>query len=546
VRPSFGLTNENASAVAEICRRLDGLPLAIELAAARTRLLPPAVLLGRLEHRLPLLTGGARDLPARQRTLRDAIGWSYDLLAPDEQALFRRLSAFQGGWDLEGAEAVCGGDGDRPITVLDGLASLAAQSLLRQHDGAEATQRFTMLETVREYGLEQFDASTEVAEVQRRHATYFVGLAEAAESKLTGPDQMTWLDRLDVEHDNLRAALRWADQEGEEELGLRLGAALWRFWLIRGYRAEGRERLARALDLQGSPRHPSLRTRVLNGLGILAVVMADYASARAHFEEGVSVARGLGDDRAIADHLTGLGHVAHAKGKYDEARSYFEAGRQLRRALADVWGTADSLWSLGILAQAVEDRSGAQRFHEASLAYRREIGDLRGIASSLNELGRIAHQQGDHSARRARHEESLRIKRALRDRRGIAYSLLHLGWLAHDQGDGPTARRLFRESLGIAQHMGDRSGVADLLDLLAKPALADGDNEAAARLMGAAEVLRERLGIRLHPVDRADHDRDLATLRGRLGPQDFATARVSARAMTLEQAVAYALDEPPA
>jgi predicted ATPase/class 3 adenylate cyclase len=502
VRPSFVLTDGNASTVAEICRRLDGLPLAIELAAARTRLLPPVSLLGRLEHRLPLLTGGPRDLPARQQTLRDAIGWSYDLLAPDEQVLFRRLSVFQGGWGLEGAEGVC--DGDRAIAVLDGLSSLAAQSLVRREDGTEEGTRLAMLETIREYGLERLDASGEADAVRRRHANCYVGLVEQAAPQLYGREQLAWMARLEAEHDNLRAALRWVADRDEAELGLRLGASLWRFWQVRGHYTEGRERLAALLGSPSEPAHAALRAEVLAGLGALLTDQGDYGAAHTSFEEGMAIWQRLGDERGTARARTGLAWIAIAEGHFTAARS----------------------------------------LHEATLAVRRRLGDRRDVAQSLSGLGWVATMEGRHAEAHDLLAESLAIGRQLGDLRGITNALLHLAWLAHAQGAPGSAHGSVTEALAIARELGDRVLVVEALELCAKAALADRAGWRAGHLLGAAAAQRETIGAPITPSDRAAHERDVDAVRALLGDQSSSAAWAEGHAMTLEQAVAYALAEP--
>ena len=299
VKPDFALTEAIAADVAAICLRLDGLPLAIELAAARVRVLPPGQLLARLDRRLKILTGGNRDLPARQQTLRAAIEWSHELLDPDEQSLFAHLAVFAGGCTLEAAEAVCGAHGGHEIDVLDGLDSLSQKSLLRPEEGSEGWTRFTMLETIREYALERLDASGEADSLRQAHARFFLDLAEAAEPQLTGPDQVLWLDRLGTEHDNLRAALGWLERSSEREPWLRLSGALWRFWWVRGHMTEGRGWLARALaETDGLP--PAVRAKSLSGAGILAESQGDYVQAKALHEESLALARQSGDRFAIA------------------------------------------------------------------------------------------------------------------------------------------------------------------------------------------------------------------------------------------------------
>jgi predicted ATPase/class 3 adenylate cyclase len=364
VKPDFRVDNDNAPAVAEICVRLDGLPLAIELAAARIKLFPPQAILARLGRRLELLRGGARDVPDRHQTLRHAISWSYNLLEVDEQALFRRLAVFAAGCTLEAAEAVCqavdvptAGVG-QSLEVLDGVASLVDKSLLCQEEQASGEPRFRMLETIREYGLECLTASGEAPAIRRAHADYYLALVEEAEAALTGLEQATWLDRLEVEHDNLRAALRWAEEGGEVEVGLRLAGAFCQFWLMRGHLREGQEQLARLLGLEGVSPRTAVRAKVLTGAGHIAHNLSDYAAAHAFFEESLTIRRACGDQRGIAAALNDLGWVAWYRNDYTAVR---------------------------VLS-------------EESLAIWQELGDKAGVATSLHNLGWVAYHQGEYAA----------------------------------------------------------------------------------------------------------------------------------------------------
>jgi predicted ATPase/class 3 adenylate cyclase len=357
-QPDFAVTNENAPAVAEICHRLDGLPLAIELAAARIRLFPPRAMLPRLGSRLKLLIAGARDLPARQQTLRSAIAWSYDLLEPAEQKLFRRLAVFVGGCSLEAAEAVGSAGGDLEIDVVDGAEALVSQHLLQQREGADGEPRFGMLETIREYGLEQLEASGEAEAIRRQHRDWYLALAEHAERGLYGENQTGWFDRLEREHDNLRAALAWTRAQGQSEEGLRLGRALKEFWYVRGYLAEGREQLAKLLALPGAEVRTAARAKALHGAGGLANRQLELGPARALLEENLALFRDLGDQGNIARALRILGEVACGRGDYEEARAFIEE----------------------------------------SLAILRELGDKDSLGLSLYYLATVAHSEGNHGA----------------------------------------------------------------------------------------------------------------------------------------------------
>jgi non-specific serine/threonine protein kinase len=502
VQASFVLTDENAPAVAEICARLDGLPLAIELAAARARLLTPQMMVARLEHRLPLLTGGTRDLPDRQRTLRNTIAWSHDLLDDDERRLFRRLAIFVGGWTLEAAEVVCD-LGDLGVNMLDGLESLAARSLIRRGDMAEGEARFRMLETIREYALERLDESGEATDVRRRHAGYFLALAERAEHEHVGAQQGAWLNRLEAEHDNLRAAFLWAVQEEEAEIALRLTGALSHFWEIRGHHGEGRAHLTRALRLTGTRKYPVLQANALRHLGYLAHDQGDYAQACACYEESLAIMQGLGDRRGVARAKAALAWVAFQVGDFSLSRT----------------------------------------LQEQSLAIMRELGDRRGVALALNGLGYIASVLGNHAEARAYHEESLAIMRDLGDRRNVARSLAHLGSAEIHRRDHARARALVAESLAIIRELGDALELIRSLKVAVDFELTVGNTGRAARLQGAIDALRDSIGVPLSPRERGDYAVKVTTMRVALGELELAAAWAEGRAMSLEQAVAYALDQ---
>ncbi|OGG46571.1 MAG: hypothetical protein A3F84_18045 [Candidatus Handelsmanbacteria bacterium RIFCSPLOWO2_12_FULL_64_10] len=560
VKPDFAVTNDNAPAVAGICHRLDGLPLAIELAAARIRLLPPQAMLARLERRLPLLTGGARDLPARQQTLRNAIAWSYDLLEPDEQTLFRRLAVFVGGFTLEEAEAltptplprvgegraneVSRGEGQPSIPdLLDGLDSLVSKSLLRQEE-AGGQPRFIMLETIREYALERLTQNGEAEAMRRQHADCFLALAEEAEPELRGPQQAEWLIRLEEEHDNLRAALRWSIERGEAEQGLRLGGALWRFWEVRGHLTEGRERLTKVLALAGTSGRTGARAKALNGAGVLASRQGDYAAARAFHEESLGIRRELGDKQGIAASLNNLGNVSYYQGDYAAAHLLHKESLAIRRELGDKQGIANALNDLGVMARYQGDYAAARSFYEESLAIRRELGDRQAIAALLNNLGNLTHDQGDYAAARSLYEESLAIKRGLGNRQGIAYSLNNLGDLAYKQGDYAAARSLYKEGLEIVRELGDRQEIATSIEAFAGLAAAQGEPGRALRLTGAAAALREVISVPLSSADQSRMERWLEPARQALSEEARAAAWAEGRTMTQEQAIAYALREP--
>ncbi|MGI9179834.1 MAG: ATP-binding protein [Longimicrobiaceae bacterium] len=499
VKPNFTVTNENAAAVAEICHRLDGLPLAIELAAARVRILPPQALLARLQNRLALLTGGARDLPERQQTLRGAIEWSFELLGEEERVLFRRLAAFAGGRTLEAIESVCNADGG--LDVLDGVSSLVEKSLLRQEEDAEDEPRFVMLETLHEYASEKLQESAEAEEIRSRHAAFFLALAEEAEPQLTGPEQGRWLARLEVEHENLRAALRHLLQSGDAERAGRLAGALWSFWRQRGHLREGRDWLAQVLASEHLS--PRTRARALSAAGVLAWNQQDYAAAGPHFEQSLSLWRTLEDTSGIARALNGLGIVASEQGDLARAEALFEEAATRWRAAGEKWALTMVLNNLGEIARQRQDHARAEALYRESLALARETGDLRVASIALANLGDLARQQGDLSGAGAR----------------------------------------LRESLQLALEAGSSSQATDVLSILAQVESARRQWERAARLFGAVEAHLRSVGSNVPPEAREAYERDLSATRAALGGSAWERLAQQGAAMNLEEAIALALQE---
>src|SRR5262245_54122968 len=537
-RPDFALTDANAAAVAELCRQLDGLPLAIELAATRLRLLSPSSLLARLEHRLPLLTGGARDLPERQQTLRRTIAWSYDLLDAAEQRLFRRLAVFVGGCTLEAAEAVCAVEGDLGIDVLDGLGSLVDKSLLRQGE-QEREPRFGLLETTREFALEHLQASGELGDLRRRHAAYFLGLAEEAELKLRTAEQDRWMARLESEHDNLRAVLAWSQTEaGEAQTGLRLAGALGWFWYVHGHHTEGRRWLD-ALLAAGSGAAGTVRAKALAAAGQLVQRQAEYGRATAMIEEALALYRAAEDTSGVAWSLSLLAFFP--QGSAERATALLEESLALYRASGDAWGIAWTLGCWGFVATQRGDWERAALLLDESLATFRRLGHTWGIARALSFLGRVQHALGNHDRAAELFEESLPRLRALDDSWATAQALNWLGELVLDRGDTERAGALERESLALFRTLDDVWGIAACLDQLAYVANSEGNARRAVRLLGAAEALRGTTGTRPPRAERAAHERAVADLCAALGEGAFTTAWSEGRAMTPQQAIVYAV-----
>jgi predicted ATPase/DNA-binding XRE family transcriptional regulator len=503
----FALTVENARAVSGLVVRLDGLPLAIELAATRMKILTPDALLVRMEQRLPFLTRGAHDLPMRQQAMRATLDWSHDLLSAEEQGLFRRLAVFAGGCTLDAAERV-GLDSARVFPsassssafVIDLLSDLVDKSLLRTVDDTGAERRFGMLETIREYGLERLEEASEEDDVRRRHLAWCVDLAERTELELIGPNQQRWFATLDAEHDNLRAALGWTIAKGDATAAMRLSGALHRFWATRGHYEEGRRWLEAALALDTGERSAP-RGYALNGLGVLAWYMGDIDRAETVWREMLPIFGALDDRR----------YVAYAHG------------------------------NLGLIGDAREDYEQATESYERALALFRELGDQTHTSFMLGNLGLIAYFQENYPKATALIEESLGMARMLGDQQSIALNLGNLGLVAFAQGDYECALARNAEALALGQHLSNRPWLARSLSNFAMIAAATGKSARAARLFAAAAALRKQLGATLPPNDQTLQERYLAAAREHLG-DGFACAWAEGEALSLDEAIDFALD----
>jgi predicted ATPase/DNA-binding SARP family transcriptional activator len=487
-RHGFALTRENCPAIAEICRALDGLPLALELAAARTKVLAPKELLVRLEHRLDVLTAGPRDVPERQQTLRAAIDWSYQLLDPPAQELFASFAVFAGGFTHEAAAAVCEAD-------VDGVAELVEHNLLRREEVPEAA-RFRMLETIREYAAERLAESPGAEEVRQRCAEHFLALAELGEPELTGPDVGAWLERLEREHDNFRAVLTWAGAMGQIELELRLAGALQVFWRLRGHLHEGRKRLQAALG-RGRNAPAAVRAKALHAAGIL-------------------VAR---------------------QGSHDQAREIFEQALALFREVGDEDRAARTLAELATLAVLAEDYERATELYEETIPLFRATGDLRTLTVALANLASVANLRADHDRARTLGEEALSLAREQGAKDSVAALLHNLGRTALAQDRADDAGRLFAESLVLGQELGYQENVAYCLEACAELAAVRGEAHTAGRLVGAAIGLFERLGVPLEAGERESYERTVDLLTAQLGEATFASLETAGRELPLEQAV---------
>jgi predicted ATPase/class 3 adenylate cyclase/DNA-binding XRE family transcriptional regulator len=572
-QPTFVVTNENAPAVAEICARLDGLPLAIELAAARTKLFAPEALLARLSRPLVLLTGGARDLPARQQTLRSAIAWSYDLLEPGAQTLFARLGVFVGGCTTEAAEGICNGDSNLAVDVLDGLALLVDNSLLRREAGADGEPSFVMLETIREYALERLEASGELQALQRQHAEYFLRLAEEAKSQLyDGSDHTAWMwrERLERDYDNLRMALAWALGGGEAEVGVRLVVALMRFWEY-GYWGEGRSWSQRALAASSAVA-PELRAMVLLMCG-----WWDHEHAPPLYEEALELFRSAGDASGVALTLMSQGELFFLECDYPQATRLLEESLVHYLALGDRRGSAEALHLLGDCVRASGDLARAEALLLESVASYRALGGQESRqAGPLGGLGDVVLRQGDIARATALYWEAFTFAKSVGDRWNSTWPLHNLSWLALVQGDDGRVRAQLEEHVGWCRDK-QSPALAFVLHQLGALVSAQGDATRGTALLREALTLHQQLGredlmmggldgsawlvaglnqparaARLlgvtESVDgvaawRFAHEQLVATVRAQLDEATFARAREAGQAMTLEQAIAYALEE---
>jgi predicted ATPase/DNA-binding winged helix-turn-helix (wHTH) protein len=537
VKPDFELNRQNAPAVIELCARLDGLPLAIELAAARVKVLSLSAMRTRLASRLRLLTGGARDLPQRQQTLRATIDWSYDLLSAAEQKLFRRLSVFVGGCNLEGVEAVCDTKGDLDLDPLDGMASILDKSLIQQIEPANGDSRFIMLETIREYAQEKLETSLEEPSTKRAHAAYCLVLAEEEASEKSGAVGAEWLQRLALEHDNFRAGLDWLTESGDAEWGLRLGTALFRFWETGEYLAEGRNSLGKLLKIPGAATPTKARARALFAAGVLASAQGDYASADALMRESLDIARQSGDKQGAAVSLNARAVIAQDRADVAVARPLFEESLVLWRELGDQKAVARSLSNLANVVKLQGDYTRALSLSAECLAIFQGLGDRTGVAWSLNYQGDVARDQGDSAAARTLYEQGLEIFRDLNDRWGIAGTLADLGTLAREQQDCLAAHSLYKESLRIFRELDHKRGIARLLECYACSAAAQLQAERSLRLAGAASALRQNIGAPLTPAEHAKLEAILQPARQALTKTASATAWLEGWDTPFEKAI---------
>ena len=530
--PGFEPNEEGEAAIAEICRRLDGLPLAIELAAARTRLLSPKALLDRLDRRFDLLTGGASDLPSRHQTLHNTIEWSFGLLEPPEQALFAELAVFVDGCTLEAAEDVCPAGG-----VLDGLQSLLDKSLVHRRDDADSEPRFGMLESIREYALYRLIQRGAVDVVREAHAEHYLALAQAAEPELVAADQAAWVRRLTQEAGNLRAAMSWSLESGRLETGLRIAGALPRFWSVTGHLTEGRAWLRQALDHHGAVAS-EVRAKALYADGYAALGQGDYGHAVERFEEALVLYRGLDDVRGAAMSLAQLGWLLLTQGEPDRSIAASEESLTLARQVGDRAAESVALGNLADAALQWGDSDRAAELYEESLRLRRELGDRRNIANALLNLGRADLVRGDRARAAGLLTEGLELAQAVGDTWSTSVALGGLGRLALEDGDRGKATELLGHALVLCRQRGDRKIAAECLDGFADAAAAEGQPARAATLAGAAAAMREAIGV------AGGSDERLAAVRAALGSAEFEAGWAAGRNLGLDDAVAYALAGP--
>lgn len=543
VWPDFAITSESAPAIREICSRLDGLPLAIELAAARTKVLSPSAMLDRLTGRLQLLTGGALDLPERQQTLRKTIDWSHDLLNEAERKLFRRLSVFVGGCTLEAAEAVCNTSRDLGIDLFEGLSSLVDKNLVQRVDRSEAETRFAMLETIREYALERLTDSGEQPTARRAHAAYCLVLAEEGNPELSSGDRACWLAQCDAEIDNFRYALDWLFETRDLDWGLRLCVALFRFWDMREHLIEGRARLETILCLAGTG-HAKERGRVLHFLGALVTAQGDFPAAENFLQQSLSLYEELGDQWGIAASLNALAITERDRGDYSAAESNFERSLACWRLLPDRSATARCLHNLANVVKVRGDYIRARRALDEATKIFEELGDRSGAAWSINQQGDIAREQGNLTAARELYQQALSAFQETGDRWGCARSLTDLGCIDCEEGKHSTAHAAYREAMGIFVDLGHRRGMARALEGCACLALARGHAARAVRLAAAAAHLRRLISAPLPQAEQLKLDRTLLPAWESLTGPEGNSAWAEGSAMDLEEAIQYSLEEP--
>ena len=542
VKPDFTITAENAPTIAKICSRVDGLPLAIELAAARIKMLPPSAVLTRLESRLNLLTAGPRDVPERHQTIRKTIDWSYDLLNGSEQKLLRRMGVFAGGCTLEAAEAVCDTGKDLGAEIFNVMSSLLDKSLVQQTEQGEHEPRFGMLETIREYCLERLSDSGEEQATRRSHAAYCMVLAEEGNPDLDEAERTGWLARCDIEHDNFSAALDWLVQSSHAEWSFRLCIALFRFWEMREHLAEGRARLESLLRM-GRSDFARERAKVLVYLSTFATVQRDFPAATEFAEKSLSVYQELGDPWGIAVAMNARAIIASDRQDYLAAQSHFDESLARWRALGDRVAIARCLHTFANFVRGRGDYARARTVLEEAGRMFEEVGDRSGAAWSLNQRGDIAREEGDVGEARELYQCALSAFREAHDQWGIARSLTDLAQIACDERDHVTAHAAYREALSLFVNLGHKRGIARALEGFACSALGQRDPARALALAGAAAHLRQWIGAPLMPAEQSKLGDKLQPAWTSMNEADSKAAYARGWAMSLDNAIKYALEE---
>jgi predicted ATPase/DNA-binding CsgD family transcriptional regulator len=538
VAPGFAVSDSNAAAIAEICRQLDGIPLAIELAAARISALTPQQIADRLGDRFRLLASADRTATERHRTLRNVVEWSYELLEPSEQGMLGRMGVLAGGGALEAIEEICGDPTD-PTATLDLLTRLIDKSLVLVDDDS-GVRRYSLAETVRLFAQERLVASGVAEEAHHRHADHFLGFAEAAEPELWTRESATWLDYLEADHDNFRAVLRQAIGHDHAEMAQRLGAALYRFWMLRGHLTEGLLWLESAISCS-SGATPSARARALNAAGHLSRALGKYDQAAQFYELSLALYQHVSDERGAALAMNNLGVVAQFQQDYARAVDLHQESLRLFRIANDAAGVAVALYTLGTMAQLRGDYDHAFALCEESVAQFRQLGDRHGVASALSSLGNVAWASDRPETAAACYQEAVALFRELGDRRELAAALRNLASAAHDAGDIPQSVAQARESLTLCDELGDIGGILGSLAILADAWPKGMDDETAVRLLGAIDALRRQMDTSAELIGGRDPTFLIAALRERLGPVAFTAAWESGAALTTEDAVRIAL-----
>jgi predicted ATPase/DNA-binding XRE family transcriptional regulator len=539
VKPDFALNEANSAAVETIVDHLDGLPLAIELAAPRLLLLPPKALAARLERRLPLLGDGATDRPQRQQTMHGAIAWSYDLLSESEQRLFRRLGVLQGGGTLEAAAAV-GGDERDERSILFRLAPLVEKNMLWLAEDVDAEPRVSMLEMLREFANERLAESGELPDAQGRHAEHMVQFTAGAERQLTSSAQGRRLAHLERDHANLQAALEWAAANAAIEIGFRLLSELWRFWWLHGYLNEGTTWMRRFLALRSTDAGdlPDVLFRsVLRGYVVLLSALGNFDEARESCEQAIALQRAAGDDAGLAASLTSFGVICQFRGEYDRAEAAHTEGLELRRRIGDEAGSATSLSNLSSVAYSKSELARAEAFAEESVAIYRRLGHESGLAHALMKIGLVAAGKGEHARAEELFSECLRMQRAIGDTGSIMYSLVNLGAAAHKQGEYARAMERYHEALDLLDAVPNKAALVKTLEDIAATSAALGDPARGARLFGAADAMRRTIRSPMFPAERVEYEATVESVRAMLGEDAFDVQWRIGASITLERAL---------